>query len=206
MGLTLYYAPQTRASRVIWALEELGVPHEKVKLDLSKGEHKKPEYLALNPNATVPTLVVDGTPMMESIAQVLFLAEKYGVAKKLWPAEGTTARAEALGWMVWSAETMGGALMRYAMNTSERMPAELRNAGSAKAGLDEFTRCVGMLEKRLATQDYLLGAEFTLLDLAVGAITFAKGFFGYDITPYPRVAAWVERVTKRPAFQKSQTA
>ena len=204
MGLTLYYAPQTRASRVLWALEELGVPYERVKLDLSKGEHKKPDYLALNPNGTVPTLVVDGTPMMESMAQVIFLAEKYGVAKKLWPAEGTPARAEALGWLIWSAETAGGALMRYAMNTSERVAAELRNAAAGKAGLDDFTKYVGILEKHLEKRDHLLGAEFTLVDLAVGPVVFAKGFFGFDLAPYPRVAAWSERVTSRPAYKTAQ--
>jgi glutathione S-transferase len=199
MALTVYYAPQTRAIRVLWALEELGIPYERVKLDLSKGEQKKPEYLALNPNGTVPTLVVDGLPMMESLAQTLFLAEKYGVAKKLWPAEGTPARAEALSWIMWMSETLGGALFRFVMNTNERVPAEQRNAAAAKAGRDDLTKCLGILEKRLETADYLVGGEFSLADLSCGALVFARTAGGVDMTPYPRSNAWVDRCTARAA-------
>jgi glutathione S-transferase len=204
-SVTIYYAPMTRASRVLWALEELGVPYEKVKLDLAKGEHKKPEYLALNPNGTVPTLVVDGVSVMESSAQIMFLAETFGVTKKLWPAEGTTARAEALGWMVWMTETLGGALMRYAMNTSERVPAEERNALVAKKAHAELLNAVGMLEKRLAKNDWLLGNDFTLLDTGCGGLVFATRFLGVDLSAYPKALAWMQRATSRPAYQTAQS-
>jgi glutathione S-transferase len=205
MDLTIYYAPMTRASRVLFALEELGVPYEKVKLDLEKGEHKKPEYLAINPNGTVPTLVVDGTPMMESAAQLMFLAETFGVAKKLWPAEGTVARAEAMGWFVWLGETLGGALMRYGMNSSPRVPEAERNALVAKKAHADLLSCVTILEKRLEKHDYLLGPEFTLLDTGIGAIVFATRFLGVDLSSHPRALAWMERVSSRPAYKKAQS-
>ena len=88
MSLTFYYTPMSSATRVHWALEELGVPYEKVKMDLAAGDQRKPEYLALNPNGKVPLLVGDGTPIFESLAILLHLGETYGVEKGLFPAPG----------------------------------------------------------------------------------------------------------------------
>ena len=66
MGIKLYSWPRSSASRVHWALEELGVPFELVTLDRHKGEHQAPTYLAINPNGKVPALVDDGQPYFES--------------------------------------------------------------------------------------------------------------------------------------------
>src|SRR3954471_12643745 len=79
MSLVFYYAPWSTATTCHWALEELGVPHEKVKLDLSKKETQTPEFLALNPNGKVPLLVHDGVPIYESIAILAHLGETFGV-------------------------------------------------------------------------------------------------------------------------------
>ena len=68
---------------------ELGVPHQSVKLDLSQGDQRKPEFLALNPNGKVPTITVDGAPMFEALAIELWLGHTYGVKSGLWPAGGT---------------------------------------------------------------------------------------------------------------------
>ena len=106
MSITFYYAPATSATRVHWALEELGISYQKVRLDLAKGEQKSPEFLELNPNGKVPALVDDGTPMFESLAIIIHLGEKYGVAKSLWPAPGSAQSAEALMWAVWGTVTV----------------------------------------------------------------------------------------------------
>ena len=95
MSLVVHYAPMTSATRVLWALEELGVPYEKVRLDLAAGDQRKPEYLALNPNGKVPLLVHDGEPIFESLAILLHLGETFGVVRGLDPPPGA-ARARAL--------------------------------------------------------------------------------------------------------------
>src|SRR5690242_11716885 len=96
MTAKFYYSPMTSATRVHWALEELGVPYEKIKLDLTAGDQKKPEYLALNPNGKVPLFVdEEGRPIFESLAILLYLGERYGVAKGLYPASAIE-RAESL--------------------------------------------------------------------------------------------------------------
>jgi glutathione S-transferase len=74
--MKLYYARQTRASRARWMLEEIGEPYELVRLDLSKGEHKRPEYLKIHPHGAVPALVDGETSMFESAAICAYLADK----------------------------------------------------------------------------------------------------------------------------------
>src|SRR3954469_24977510 len=101
MSMVFYAAPQSSSSPVACALQELGVPHERVNLNLAAGEQRKPEYLALNPNGKVPLLVVDGTPMFEALAILQWLGDRYGVEKKLWPAADSPARLEALSWTTW---------------------------------------------------------------------------------------------------------
>src|SRR4249920_1917954 len=71
---TLYWSPGTASMCVHWMLIELGEPHELVKVDIESGEHRKPEYLKLNPSGVVPTLVVDGAPLGESAALCMLLA------------------------------------------------------------------------------------------------------------------------------------
>ena len=74
---TLYWSPGTASLCVHWMLIELGEPHELVKVDIEAGEHRKPEYLKLNPGGVVPTLVVDGVPLGESAALCMILAERH---------------------------------------------------------------------------------------------------------------------------------
>ena len=100
MAMTFYYTPMSSASRVHWALEELGAAYEKVRVNLAEGEQKRPEYLKLNPNGKIPLLVVDGHPIFESLAQLLHLGETFGVEKGLFPEPGVE-RAEAFKWMCW---------------------------------------------------------------------------------------------------------
>src|SRR5689334_19509291 len=116
MSLTFYYSPMSSASRVQWTLAELGVPHEAVRLDLRAGDQRKPEFLAVNPNGKVPTIVLDGTPMFEAIAIQIALGERYGVEKGLWPAPGTSEHYQALTWLAWGQVSLTTAFLRYMAN------------------------------------------------------------------------------------------
>ena len=84
----LYYAPGAASMLVHWLLIELGMPHELVRVDTAAGQQKSPEYLALNPNGVVPTLVLDGTPRFESAA----LAMTRSAAQKRRRSTSTTSR------------------------------------------------------------------------------------------------------------------
>src|SRR5262245_22475979 len=124
MGITIHYAPQTRAVIALWAIEELGVPYERVKIDYKAGEHKSEGFAKINPNQRVPAMVVDGRPMFESTAMVIWLGETFGVEKKLWPSD-RAARAEAMGWSVWGMVQLGQDIHSLMIATSDRVPTEM---------------------------------------------------------------------------------
>lgn len=201
MSLTFYYTPQSSASRIHWALEELGVPYEKVKLDLRAGDQKKPEYLKLNPNGKVPTLVVDGTPMFESLAILFYLGERYGVDKGLWPREGTRERIEAFTWTTWGSVSLAAEVFKIFSNTSNWTPAESHNAMQADMARQEFHNLLKILDARLQGREYIVGDRFTLADLGNASLLgWATWELKTDMTQYPAVAAWLGRCRQRPAF------
>ncbi|WP_437974752.1 glutathione S-transferase family protein [Sorangium sp. So ce295] len=199
--LTFYYAPMTSADRVHWALEELGVPYEKVKLDLAAGDQRKPEYLALNPNGKVPLLVVDGKPIFEGLAILLYLGERFGVDKGLFPPLNAD-RAEAFKWMAWGNVTLFEATTRLLRNTLERFPADERNPKVAEGAKQDLANGIEILDRALEGKEYLVGNQFSLADVSlVTALPFLARF-GVDLSPFANVNAWIARCTSRPAAKR----
>jgi GST-like protein len=193
----------SNATRVHWSLEELGIPYEKVKLDLRAGDQKKPEFLALNPNGKVPTLVIDGTPMFESVAIQIALGERYGVEKGLWPALGSPEHLQALTWVIWGQVSLGASLMRYLANTSEYFPKELHHPKQAEAAMAEVQTQLGVLNGRLSDRDYVTGDRFTLADVDLASVLgWGLSVAKVDLNAYPKVAAWLGRASQRPANAK----
>jgi glutathione S-transferase len=199
MSLTFYYSPMSSATRVHWALEELEVPYEKVKLDLGKGDQRKPEYLALNPNGKIPLLVADGVPIFESLAILVYLGETYGVEKGLFPALGLQ-RAEALKWMAWANVTVSEAIGRIIRNSSDRFPAEQRNEKAGEAAKKELFELWQIVDRALEGKDHLVGDHFTLADLAVSGFAMATARFGVDLSPLKNVQRWSGHSMSRPAM------
>jgi glutathione S-transferase len=113
MSIELYSWPRSSGTRVVWALEELGIPYRYIDLDPKKEENLSPTYLAVNPHGKVPALVDDNVRFFESAAILLHLGERYGVAKKLWPAAGGQPRADALCWTVWAMTELMSYMMQY---------------------------------------------------------------------------------------------
>jgi glutathione S-transferase len=199
MSLVFYYSPMSSATRIHWALEELGVPYEKVRVDLGAGEQKKAEYLALNPNGKVPLLVADGVPIFESLAILLYLGETYGVDKGLFPAPGT-ARGEAFKWMAWANVTMAEAIGRIIRNLSDRFPEEQRNAKAGEAAKQELLELWKMVDRALEGKSHLVGDHFTLVDLAVGGFVMVTSRFGVDISSLKNVQRCFGPLMARPAM------
>jgi len=94
----LYYAPGAASLLVHWLLIELGLPHELIRVDTAAGQQKSPEYLALNPNGVVPTLVLDGTPRFEAAALAMTLSDRHADAD-LAPRPEDPRRADYVQWM-----------------------------------------------------------------------------------------------------------
>lgn len=203
MSIVFYSAPMSSASPVAAALAELNVPHEQVTLNLAAGDQKKPEYLALNPNGKVPTLVVDGTPMFEALAIMQWLGERFGVAKGLWPAADSPARRQAMAWSTWAYVTYGTALVLLQLASSEHGDKALHNPAQAEFARKDLARLLGLLDARLAKQAYVLGAEYSLADLIVASVVGYGCYLGARVDAHPHVKSWLERYQARESFQKA---
>ncbi|HET8932068.1 MAG TPA: glutathione S-transferase family protein [Polyangiales bacterium] len=201
MNIVFYRAPRSSAVPVASVLTELQVPHERIQVDLQKGEQKKPAFLALNPNGKVPTLVVDGRPMFEAVAMMQWLGERFGVAKKLWPAAEDPARLDALSWSSWAYVTLGGAIQRFNFASSEFSTKELHHAPSAAYAKTQVFELFGMLEARLSKQPFMLGESFSVLDLIVGSMVIWANACGLVGTEQPALNAWVEKLKARPSIR-----
>lgn len=134
------------ASAVYWALEELGVPYEKVLIDLKAGDSRKPEFLTINPNGKVPAIVHDGTTVFESGAIQIYLGETFGVERGLFPEAGPK-RGAATSWIVWCSVTLVDALARFGRNNVVACVDYLRHANVDLAPYRAINawaaRCVG---------------------------------------------------------------
>jgi glutathione S-transferase len=201
MSIVFYQAPMSSASPVAWALAELGVLHESVRVDLAAKDQRKPEFLALNPNGKVPTLVVDGTPMFEALAIMMWLSHRYGIDKKLWPANDDLARLQALSWSTWAYVTVGPAIGRLLTATSPRIGKEFHNAAQADQARKELAGLLSILDARLAAQPYMLGASFSMVDLIDASVVGYAAMTGVDVAAHPRVLDWLARCQARPAFR-----
>lgn len=198
MSLVFYWHPMSSATPIACALAELAVPHERVRIDIRAGEQRTPEYLAINPNGKVPCLVVDGTPLFEGLAIHLWLGEHFGVAKGLWPHDGTPARLEAMSWCTWAYVTYGAVIGRVWLATTDDA---LRDADHAAAAIRTATALLDLLEARLSQQPWMLGEAYSLVDLVVGQVVGYGTYLGAAVEAHPAVAAWLQQVQARPAMQ-----
>jgi glutathione S-transferase len=209
MAITVYYSPMSSSTRAVWALEELGIPYDKVRVHLDKGEQKKPEYLKINPNGKVPALVDGDVTMFEAFAIILHLGERYGVEKGLWPKPGTRERAEALTWSVWAMTELQPAVVSYAMNTTERrfaFPKEQWHAPTAEMARKNWTHLIGILDARLQGREHIVGPSFTFCDVVVASLMgFAVMMAGLPLEGHANVSAWLARCQQRPAMGRAMS-
>lgn len=177
--LKLYGGSRSRASIVQWYLEEIGVEYELVLLDMEKQAHRQPDFLALNPMGKVP-LIVDGDfKLWESGAILLYLAEKYD--KHNYCLE---ERSILNQWILFANSTLSTGLF-LETNRGREMPKLLPPLN------DIFT-----------TQDYLLGSEFTVADVAVGSmLAYTQIMIQLDLSAYSGIINYLDKITKRPDFQ-----
>ena len=206
MTITLYAAPMSSATPVVHAIEELEVPHELILLDLQAGDQKKADFLALNPNGKVPTLVVDGTPAFEALAIMQWLGDRYGVERGLWPAADAPERLEAVSWSTWAYVSFGAVLNRLIVATSERLDASLRHEGQAELARTELQDMLAILDGRLASRAHLLGDRFTLADLIVANVITYATMVGVSTKGHNNVERWLATFRERPASKKVWTS
>ena len=199
--MKLYYAPQTRAGRPRWLLEEIGAPYELVKLDMSKAEHKSADYMKIHPHGAVPALVDGDLAMFESAAICAYLADKFP-DKKLAPPVGTPARGLYYQWLVYSMATLEPPVLQVFMNTV-MLPEAERSAAAVEEGRTRFAEVARVLEQALAGRTYILGEQFSAADVTIGSTLVWAQFMGLT-SGHPALEAYAKRLSERPAFQRAR--
>lgn len=178
--LKLYGGARSRASIVQWYLEELEVPYEFILLDMQAGGHRQPEFLEINPMGKVPAIVDGDFQLWESGAILLYLAQKYGGSMSL------ETQAKINQWINFANATLGPGIFVEA--SRER----------------EMPKLMTPLNQILEKQQFLLGDEFNVADVAVGAILcYIPLMLQLDLSEYPAVVGYMKRLSERPAFQKA---
>jgi len=196
---TLYYSPGTASLAVHLALLELGVPHELKRVDLAGGEQNTPAYLALNPNAVVPTLLVDGKPVYEGAAILMLLAERHPEAR-FAPAAGTPDRGLFLQWMLHLANVVQPTFRIWF--SPEKYAAE--GAAHAKdLARRQIETAWQHFDAFVATRGpYALGADFGVLDIYATLLMRWSRNMPKPATTWPALGALASRVKARPAWKK----
>ena len=189
----------SNVQKVLWCCGEIGIAFEREDIGGEFGGNKSPDYLALNPNGLVPTIVDDGFILWESNVIVRYLAAKYS-SGKLYPTD-LQHRAGAERWMDWQQTTVGppmGILFRGLLRSPpDRIePVEMQNA-ERKAGA-----ALSILDAHLARAPYVAGPELTMGDLALGYA--AHRWFKLPIPRpnLPNLEQWYARLCDRPAYQE----
>ena len=203
--MKLYYYPATAAMIPHILLEELGLPYERVFVDRAKDEHKRPEYLKLNPNGTLPVLEDAGFVLYETAAIVLHLCDRQPHAR-LAPRPGTLERSHFHQWLMWLTNTLQATLMVYFY------PERWVNEGNAQGAAEVKARAqerVGPLLDQLDALvarhggPWLLGADYGALDpYAFTLCRWTRNFSAGKARERPHLGPWLQRVSERPAVQR----
>lgn len=192
--MKLYGYPPTRAIRVQWMLRELDVDFEYIQVDPTRGEHHRPEYLALNPAGKLPVLVDDDFVLTESVAIVLYLAEKYP-QKGFLPAD-LRARAEVYRWLLFTATELEQPVWRIARHTNV-YPIEKRVPADIPIARQDFLDMAAVMETHLETREVLVGENVTVADF-VAAYTLDMASMAHLLEGLPNLRAYTERMYARP--------
>ena len=193
--IKFFYHPSPNPAKVALFLEESGLPYEVIPVDTRRGEQFKPDFLAVNPNGKTPAILDDGVRVFDSNAILLYLAEKTG---KFLPENGPKGRGELLSWMMFIATGIGP-YSGQAVHFRHFAPAGLDYANDRY--LFEAKRHYGILESQLAGKPYVLGEQYTIVDMAAWgwarAVPFILGESAWDALP--NLKRWFDLISARPA-------
>lgn len=192
-------ANSSNVMKVIWGLEELGLPYERIDVGGSFGKTDTTEYRAMNPNGLVPTLEEDGFVLWESNAILRYLCHAHAPHSALWPQE-PRARANIDRWMDWQQTTMNRPMSVVFWNLV-RTPPEKRDQAAIAAGVNDMIGMWGMVDAGLARHPYVGGAEFTIGDIPLGVLVHRWFSMAIDRPLLSHLRAWYDRLLERAPYR-----
>lgn len=196
--MELYTLGTPNGQKVSIALEEMGLKYNVHKVDISKGDQFKPEFIRVNPNSKIPALVDGEHILFESVAILIYLAEKTG---KFLPKD-PMARYQTLCWSIFQAAGVGpmfGQYGHFSVYAKEKLPYAIDRYRN------ESERLMTVMDTQLSTNKYLAGDEYTIADIATWP--WVRGFQVFykssiDSNKFPHLLRWYAEIEKRPAVQK----
>ena len=190
--IVFYHAPQSRAVIVHWMLEEVGAPYRMHLLNLKKGEHKEPAYLAVNPMGKVPALAHGDVVVTEAAAICAYLADAFPEAG-LAPPVGDRRRGTYFRWLLFGPGCLEPAVTDRMFDRPASPPGAL--------GYGSFDLMLAVVAKAVERGPYLLGNQFTAADVVLGA-GLQWGMMTKAIPERPEIVAYGHRLHERPALQR----
>jgi GSH-dependent disulfide-bond oxidoreductase len=201
--IELYYWPTPNGHKIAMFLEEAALAYRIVPVDISKGDQFKPAFLAFSPNNRMPAIIDSAPadagapiPVFESGAILVYLAEKSG---RLLPREvrGRNAALEWLFWKVGGLGPMAGQNHHFSHYALEKIPYAIERY------VKETNRLYGVMDRRLAVQPYLAGAEYSIADIAAYPWIVPWQRQSQDLSQFPALKAWFDGIAARPATQRA---
>ncbi|OXI95446.1 MULTISPECIES: glutathione S-transferase family protein [Burkholderia] len=192
--MKLYGFAGTRSQRALWGLKELDADFEFISVNLLQGEHKRPEFLRLNPAGKVPVLVDGDLVIPESAAIVLYLADKYP-EKALLPVD-PALRAEAYRWVMFAVTELEQPLWRITRH-SFIYPPEKRSPADIELAREDFRTMAAILDKHLEGRAFIVGDSLTVADCVTAYLIDWAGECNL-IESFPQLRAYLERLYARP--------
>jgi GST-like protein len=183
-------------------LEEAGLDYELVHIDFSKQQQKEDWYVELNPNGRIPTLVdreAGDFAVFESGAILWYLAEKYG---QFLP-EGALERSQALQWLMFQMSGLGPMMGQAMYFQRIAAPKGHHDPFAIERYVNESRRLLEILDKQLAGKPYILGQNYTIVDMAFYPYARAYPWAKVSVEGLEHLAAWFERLDARPAIQRA---
>jgi glutathione S-transferase len=194
-------ANSVNVQKVLWCLAELDLAYDRIDAGMAFGRNTEPDYLAMNPNARVPTLVDGDYVLWESNSVMRYLATSYRPQSPLYP-QAPKLRAGVDRWLDWTLSTVQP-VDRPVFWGLVRPSAGTRDMVAIQKDVDAEAKVWLIADERLATHRFFEGDTFTLADIAVGA--FARRWLGFEGVSKPKLShldRWFAQISERPGFQR----
>jgi glutathione S-transferase len=196
--LQLYGNPQSRAARCLWMLEEIGEPYELIEKSTRPDDLQSADYLRLNPNALIPTLVDGDLVLWESMAINIYLAQKFK-GPMLCPSPEVLGLAAQ--WSFWAVLELEERLLDLLMHRAV-LPEFGRDPSRAERDELNLQKPLGVRNGALSGRQFLAGERFTVADLNVGSILVWGKMARLSLSAHPEAARWLNDCLARPAYRR----
>jgi glutathione S-transferase len=200
--IKIFHSKRARSARIIWLLEEVGVPYELEAIAFTPDALQSPDYLKLHPLGQIPVIQEHGMTMFESGAILEYLLEKHDQQNKLAPAPGTPERPEYLQWFHYGEASLARYITdivreRFGTPQADQVPAIIAKAQA------RYRSALSVVDRALGEREFICGPTFTAADIMISyGIVMSKVI--RELPPdFKHVAAYLERLKTRPAYDRA---